>query len=335
MKSVKLKVSLIANVIAIICLVILGIITFIFVKQSLSEEIIRSEQNRLISGKNLIDNFRKNTANSLQRLSETILRNPYSKLSSQQALMENVGMQLRNFRDAGNYLAVYIAQPDGELLVSDPDSDAQNLNFGIYGKANGYDARTREFYIEAKNRNGLFITNSYIDATTGLPCFTYAMPLNKDGKFLGILAIDVLTKDLEESLKQIPGDSFAYDKNKFAFISTSKDYSHNRPNVKIVADEFSKISTNKMPFYYISEKGSKRLAMCDKEHDYTICAMTYIDTVNHSSEKIAYIQTAVVIFTSILSITLLYFIISYYLSPLTKIQTGLNSFFDFINHKTK
>ncbi|WP_410689608.1 methyl-accepting chemotaxis protein [Campylobacter lari] len=37
----------------------------------------------------------------------------------------------------------------------------------------------------------------------------------------------------------------------------------------------------------------------------------------------------------ILSIILLYFIISYYISPLQKIQTGLNSFFDFINHKTK
>ncbi|HDZ5066372.1 TPA: methyl-accepting chemotaxis protein, partial [Campylobacter jejuni] len=50
---------------------------------------------------------------------------------------------------------------------------------------------------------------------------------------------------------------------------------------------------------------------------------------------IALIQTAIVIFTSIISIILLYFIVSKYLSPLTAIQTGLASFFDFINHKTK
>ncbi|EPJ2063406.1 methyl-accepting chemotaxis protein, partial [Campylobacter coli] len=51
--------------------------------------------------------------------------------------------------------------------------------------------------------------------------------------------------------------------------------------------------------------------------------------------KIAYIQIAIVIITSIISVLLLYFIVSRYLSPLASIQVGLNSFFDFINHKTK
>ncbi|KQH40939.1 chemotaxis protein, partial [Campylobacter coli] len=51
--------------------------------------------------------------------------------------------------------------------------------------------------------------------------------------------------------------------------------------------------------------------------------------------KIAYIQIAIVIITSIISVLLLYFIVSRYLSPLAAIQTGLTSFFDFINHKTK
>ncbi|MCR6594770.1 cache domain-containing protein, partial [Campylobacter insulaenigrae] len=319
MKSIKLKVSLIANMIAVACLLILGIITFIFVKQSLFNEIIQSEQNRLVATVNLVENFRENTSNSLQKLSETILRNPYSKLNSQEMLMENVGIQLKAFRDAGNYLAVYIAQPDGELIVSDPDSDSRNLDFGLYGKADGYDARTREFYIEAKKKNGLYITASYIDVTTGLPCFTYAMPLIKDGKFIGILAIDILVKDLEENLKQMPGDSLAYDKNKFAFVSTNSNYLGDAPSVSIVANTFATTSNNQ-PFFYTSSTGSKRLGICNIVNDNTICTMTYTDTINHSSEKIAYIQAIIVIFTSILSVLLLYFIVSRYLSPLEKIQ---------------
>ncbi|WP_425484002.1 methyl-accepting chemotaxis protein [Campylobacter ornithocola] len=51
--------------------------------------------------------------------------------------------------------------------------------------------------------------------------------------------------------------------------------------------------------------------------------------------QIAFTQTIVVIIMIVLSIAVLYFIVSRYLSPLEKIQTGLNSFFDFINHKTK
>ncbi|EIE2154680.1 PDC sensor domain-containing protein, partial [Campylobacter lari] len=334
MKSIKLKVAMIANIMAVICLLILGIVTFIFVKQSLFDEIVNSEKNRLISTNNLVENFRESTSNSLLKLSETILRNPYSNLNSQEALAQNVGVQLKAFRDAGNYLAVYIAQPDGELVASDPDSDSKNIDYGFYGKADGYDARTREFYIEARKKNGLFITASYIDATTGLPCFTYAMPLNKDGKFVGVLAIDVLVKDLTENLKQMPGDSFVYDKNRYAFASTNKNYVANDPNISIVADAFAK-SSNGEPFFYTSDEGSERLALCNNSNDYTVCNVAYVDTINNSSEKIAYIQAIIVIFTSILSVVLLYFIVSRYLSPLEKIQTGLNSFFDFINHKTK
>ncbi|EGF8332007.1 methyl-accepting chemotaxis protein, partial [Campylobacter lari] len=334
MKSIKLKVAMIANIMAVICLLILGIVTFIFVKQSLFDEIVNSEKNRLISTNNLVENFRESTSNSLLKLSETILRNPYSNLNSQEALAQNVGVQLKAFRDAGNYLAVYIAQPDGELVVSDPDSDSKNIDYGFYGKADGYDARTREFYIEARKKNGLFITASYIDATTGLPCFTYAMPLNKDGKFVGILAIDVLVKDLIENLKQMPGDSFVYDKNRYAFASTHKNYTGNHPNISTIADAFSKTKNNE-PFFYTSAEGNERLALCNNSNDYTVCNVAYVDTINNSSEKIAYIQAIIVIFTSILSVVLLYFIVSRYLSPLEKIQTGLNSFFDFINHKTK
>lgn len=41
MKSVKLKVSLIANLIAVVCLIILGVVTFIFVKQAIFHEVVR------------------------------------------------------------------------------------------------------------------------------------------------------------------------------------------------------------------------------------------------------------------------------------------------------
>ncbi|WP_414437348.1 methyl-accepting chemotaxis protein [Campylobacter peloridis] len=160
------------------------------------------------------------------------------------------------------------------------------------------------------------------------------MPLLKDGKFIGVLAIDILVKDLEDSLKQMPGASFIYDKNRFSFASTSKNYIANDPNVGIVADGFSKVKDGE-PFFYTSKEGNERLAMCDHIDGYTVCNMAYIDTISQSSEKIAYIQAIIVIFTSIISIVLLYFITSFYLSPLQAIQSGLNSFFDFINHKTK
>lgn len=179
MKSVKLKVSLIANLIAVVCLIILGVVTFIFVKQAIFHEVVNAEINYVKTAKNSIESFKARNSLALESLAKSILKHPVEQLDSQDALMHYVGKDLKNFRDAGRFLAVYIAQPNGELVITDPDSDAKNLDFGTYGKADNYDARTREYYIEAVKTNKLYITPSYIDVTTNLPCFTYSIPLYK------------------------------------------------------------------------------------------------------------------------------------------------------------
>ncbi|PVX12798.1 chemotaxis protein, partial [Campylobacter jejuni] len=55
MKSVKLKVALIANLIAVVCLVILGVITFMFVKQAIFHEVVKAETNYVKTAKNSME----------------------------------------------------------------------------------------------------------------------------------------------------------------------------------------------------------------------------------------------------------------------------------------
>ncbi|QKF80048.1 Cache sensor-containing MCP-domain signal transduction protein [Campylobacter armoricus] len=336
MKSIKLKISLIANIVAIVCLIILGIISFIFTKKALNHEVVKAETNYVKTAESSIREFKDFNTQTLKKLSEAILKLPYSGLNSQEKLMENTGKILKTYRDINNYLAVYIAQPNGELIVSDPDSDSKGLDYGIYGKADNYDATTREFYIEAKRKNNLYITAAYIDTTTGLPCFTYAMPLNKDGKFIGILAIDVLVEDLQNKFGELPGRTFVFDHAYTVFASTDKSLISEEQNLDIitVAKAFEKAGDYNI-FDYTTQNGQDKFGICVKIDTYTTCAGENVEVIETPALKIAYIQTTIVIFTSIASIILLYFIISYYLSPLQAIQTGLNSFFDFINHKTK
>ncbi|EDO8026822.1 chemotaxis protein [Campylobacter coli] len=125
MKSVKIKVSLIANLIAIVCLIFLGIITFIFVKDEVFNQVVKSESNYVRTAKNSMEAFKARN----ESLAKNILKLPYEQISNQEALMRYVGKDLKVFRDAGGFLAVYIAQPDGELVVTDPDSDEKGLNF--------------------------------------------------------------------------------------------------------------------------------------------------------------------------------------------------------------
>ncbi|EAL8363368.1 methyl-accepting chemotaxis protein [Campylobacter jejuni] len=336
MKSVKLKVSLIANLIAVVCLIILGVVTFIFVKQAIFHEVVNAEINYVKTAKNSIESFKARNSLALESLAKSILKHPIEQLDSQDALMHYVGKDLKNFRDAGRFLAVYIAQPNGELVVSDPDSDAKNLDFGTYGKADNYDARTREYYIEAVKTNKLYITPSYIDVTTNLPCFTYSIPLYKDGKFIGVLAVDILAADLQAEFENLPGRTFVFDEENKVFVSTDKTLLQQGYDISTIAN-LAKTKEDLEPFEYTRPKdGNERFAVCTKVSGiYTACVGEPIEQIEAPVYKAAFIQAIVVIIVVVFSVILLYFIVSKYLSPLAAIQTGLTSFFDFINYKTK
>ena len=299
-------------------------------------QVVKSESNYVRTAKNSMEAFKARNTAALESLAKNILKLPYEQISNQEALMRYVGKDLKVFRDAGGFLAVYIAQPDGELVVTDPDSDEKGLNFGIYGKADNYDARTRDYFKGAVKANGLYVTPSYLDLTTNLPCFTYATPLYKEGKFIGVLAIDILVKDLQREFENLPGRTFVFDSENSIFVSTDKELLKPGYDVSPVAN-IAKDKKYYEPFRYVRPlDGTQRFGVCAKVlGEYTACVGEPIDYIEEPVFKIAYIQIAIVIITSIISVLLLYFIVSRYLSPLAAIQTGLTSFFDFINHKTK
>ncbi|EPU0131540.1 methyl-accepting chemotaxis protein, partial [Campylobacter jejuni] len=190
--------------------------------------------------------------------------------------------------------------------------------------------------MEAVKTNKLYITPSYIDVTTNLPCFTYSIPLYKDGKFIGVLAVDILAADLQAEFENLPGRTFVFDEENKVFVSTDKTLLQQGYDISTIAN-LAKTKEDLEPFEYTRPKdGNERFAVCTKVSGiYTACVGEPIEQIEAPVYKIAFIQTVIVVFASILSVILLYFIVSKYLSPLAAIQTGLTSFFDFINYKTK
>ncbi|ECK1938703.1 methyl-accepting chemotaxis protein [Campylobacter lari] len=332
--GIKLKISLIANIIAIVCLISLGITTFYFVKDALLKNTIEAQTNYLKSSKDLMNDFKTSTEKSLQNLSRAILKHPLYKLKDEESVLASLAVELKAFRDSGGFLGVYVGMPSGELITSDPRADEKQLNAFIFGRAQNYNATTRGWYRGAKEKNGMYVSDVYVDAATNLPCLTYALPLYKDGQFIGVAGIDVLVEELQKKIERIPGDVFIANDSNYAFVSSSKVYLGKVKNVETALGKYKEFGDFK-PFMFTGQNGNDRLGICSKLDKYSACIVTKMNLIEESSEKIAYTQAIIVIFTSIISVILLYFIISRYLSPLEKIQTGLNSFFDFINHKTK
>ncbi|EJL7940209.1 methyl-accepting chemotaxis protein, partial [Campylobacter coli] len=333
MNNIKIKLSVIANSIAIFALSILSIISFYFTKDSLYQSTLHAETELLKATQISIEDFRSRNISLLNALEKDILNLPYEALNSQDNIINNAGAILKYYRNSGNLLAVYIGLDNGENIVSDDLSEKKNTNITINGKANNYNATTREWYKEARNSNQMYITPAYIDVVSNEYAITYSKALYKDGKFIGVLGIDVLLTSLQDRIARTPGNTFVFDHKDRIFAATNKALLDPSVDHSPVLNAYKAHGDNNFFSYKLNNE--ERLGVCTKVFAYTACITESTDVINKPIFKAAYIQVIALIIMISISIILLYFIVSKYLSPLAAIQTGLTSFFDFINHKTK
>ncbi|XUQ88551.1 methyl-accepting chemotaxis protein [Campylobacter jejuni] len=333
MNNIKIKLSVIANSIAIFALSILSIISFYFTKDSLYQSTLYTETELLKATQISIEDFRSRNISLLNTLEKDILKLPYEALNSQDNIVNNVGAILKYYRNSGNLLAVYIGLDNGENIMSSDLSEKKNTNITINGKANNYNATTREWYKEARNSNQIYITPAYIDAISNEYCITYSKALYKDGKFIGVLGIDILLTSLQDQIARTPGNTFVFDNKDKIFAATNEALLDPSVDHSPVLNAYK--THGDYNFFTYGLDGKERLGTCTKVFAYTACITESADTINKPIYKAAYIQVIALIVMISISIILLYFIVSKYLSPLAAIQTGLTSFFDFINYKTK
>ncbi|ECR0838003.1 methyl-accepting chemotaxis protein, partial [Campylobacter jejuni] len=318
---------------AIFALSILSIISFYFTKDSLYQSTLYTETELLKATQISIEDFRSRNISLLNTLEKDILKLPYEALNSQDNIVNNVGAILKYYRNSGNLLAVYIGLDNGENIMSSDLSEKKNTNITINGKANNYNATTREWYKEARNSNQIYITPAYIDVVSNEYCITYSKALYKDGKFIGVLGFDVLLTSLQDRIARTPGNTFVFDHKDKVFAATNKALLDPSVDHSPVLNAYKAHGDNNFFSYKLNNE--ERLGACTKVFAYTACITESTDVINKPIFKAAYIQVIALIVMISISIILLYFIVSKYLSPLAAIQTGLTSFFDFINYKTK
>ncbi|MBZ7936579.1 methyl-accepting chemotaxis protein, partial [Campylobacter sp. B0100352/1] len=302
--SIKIKMSLIANIIAIICLLALGIVTFIFVKDALLKQVISTQTNYVKTAKSSMTNYNEVKLTVLKELANSLSKLPLSSFSDEKAVLDNAGLIFQNYRKGGDLLAAYIGLSNGEYIGSDPRSDKKNVDAIIYGKANNYDSRNRDWYKNAKEQNGIYESPSYIDTASNLPCFTYSMPFYKDGKFIGVLAIDVSNANLQKQFDKLSGDVFVFDQKNYVFVSSNKAFLGQNSNIPNIESKF-KQTGDYNSFSYTRIQGGDRLAMCSQFNNYTICSSEPVEAIQKQVSKIAYIQIIIVVVIIIISIVLL------------------------------
>lgn len=173
LSSIKIKVSAIANLIAILALALLGFITFYFVEKNVANEVITAYSNYVKTADLQMREYDSKNLEILNTLAHNIQALGDEHFASEEAIIDAVGPMLKNYKDSSKVLMIYLGfSADGEMLTSDPVSDERNLAYRIRGKADNYDARTRPWYKQALQDNKAVTSESYIDSLTGKPCIT-------------------------------------------------------------------------------------------------------------------------------------------------------------------
>ncbi|EGZ8148275.1 methyl-accepting chemotaxis protein, partial [Campylobacter jejuni] len=328
MNSIKIKLSLIANLIAIFALIVLGIVSFYFTKTSLYESTLKNQTDLLKVTQSTVEDFRSTNQSFTRALEKDIANLPYQSLITEENIINNVGPILKYYRHSINALNVYLGLNNGKVLLSQKSNDAKMPEL-----RDDLDIKTKDWYQEALKTNDIFVTPAYLDTILKQYVITYSKAIYKDGKIIGVLGVDIPLEDLQNSVANTPGNTFLFDQKNKIFAATNKALLDPSVDHSPVLNAYKAHGDNNFFSYKLNNE--ERLGACTKVFAYTACITESTDVINKPIFKAAYIQVIALIVMISISIILLYFIVSKYLSPLAAIQTGLTSFFDFINHKTK
>ncbi|HEF5803872.1 TPA: methyl-accepting chemotaxis protein [Campylobacter coli] len=328
MNSIKIKLSLIANLIAIFALIVLGIVSFYFTKTSLYESTLKNQTDLLKVTQSTVEDFRSTNQSFTRALEKDIVNLPYQSLITEENIINNVGPILKYYRHSINALNVYLGLNNGKVLLSQKSNDAKMPEL-----RDDLDIKTKDWYQEALKTNDIFVTPAYLDTILKQYVITYSKAIYKDGKIIGVLGVNIPSEDLQNLVANTPGNTFLFDQKNKIFAATNKELLNPSIDHSPVLNAYK--THGDYNFFTYGLDGKERLGTCTKVFAYTACITENADIINKPIHKAAFIQAIVVIIVVVFSVVLLYFIVSKYLSPLAAIQTGLNSFFNFINHKTK
>ncbi|MBX2551186.1 cache domain-containing protein, partial [Campylobacter jejuni] len=331
MNNIKIKLSLIANLIAIFALIVLGIVSFYFTKTSLYESTLKNQTDLLKVTQSTVEDFRSTNQSFTRALEKDIANLPYQSLITEENIINNVGPILKYYRHSINALNVYLGLNNGKVLLSQKSNDAKMPEL-----RDDLDIKTKDWYQEALKTNDIFVTPAYpayLDTILKQYVITYSKAIYKDGKIIGVLGVDIPSEDLQNLVANTPGNTFLFDQKNKIFAATNKELLNPSIDHSPVLNAYK--THGDYNFFTYGLDGKERLGTCTKVFAYTACITESADIINEPISKAAFIQAIVVIIVVIISVILLYFIVSKYLSPLAAIQTGLTSFFDFINYKTK
>ncbi|HEC1515741.1 TPA: methyl-accepting chemotaxis protein [Campylobacter coli] len=250
-----------------------------------------------------------------------------------------------------NLIKVIKKVNDYDLVYVGFDNTGKNYQSDdqILDLSKGYDTKNRPWYKAAKEAKKLIVTEPYKSHNSGEVGLTYAAPFyDRNGNFRGVVGGDydlanfstnVLTVGKSDNTftEVLDSEGTILFNDEVAKILTKTELSINIANAIKANPALIDPRNQDTLFTAKDHQGVDYAIMCNSAFNplFKICTITENKVYTEAVNSILMKQVIVSIIAIIIALILIRFSISRSLSPLAAIQTGLTSFFDFINHKTK
>ncbi len=212
-------------------MLVLFVIIFAMLNNSLQSYVRKSEQNILAE-----------KAESI----EYQIRNDLDKIS--QVIMDAECFIMGSFDDSekilGSLTSLSAQFPDTNGFYAGFE-DGRYIDGGGWEPEEGWDARTRDWYLDGKKAGGrIFYTEPYLDSNTGLTCISITKAFNDPrGRFAGVISFDyyfnLIQAIIEGKIKEEQTGFIVNDKAAFVY---HKDYSVEESINRIEGGKYSDFS---------------------------------------------------------------------------------------------
>ena len=247
-------------------------------------------------------------------------------------------------------LMFIVYEDDGKVILQNYDESGSAIS--PTWDSVGVDLRTRQWYIQTKQKNSSVITPVYESVAgkyKGQSFATATMPITKNGKFIGVVGFDISVEGFQERFeffknKELPsmnvfmvdngGAIFSHDNMELAKSGFFKDVEH-KLQEKLRSDPAQDGAIE----YYLHLPDSKpvdRIGFYKRfPFGWVIVAVAnkadYTQAVNENLIETIILASIM----TILGAVGIFFIIRYFTAPINTIKQLLVGFFQYLNHESK
>ncbi len=322
--SITHKVLITTLFLSVICFVSLGAFMYFNTKKVVSQIEYDTQLGKLKQVENLIGVYIQEKHRLVKTLAQVALQSNLDE--------DTIAKNLALVNVGGNFNLTYMGFENGRML---------RANFKHTSISDGYDPRTRDWYIITKNNmKDTLISTPWLHFSFKIPVFGFSAVVIKDNKLAGIVGADISLKSLNDYILTDINKDKEHKSEIIIIDSESRFVTNSNRDLVLQSSDFSKELVNKASKsneFSILMGNTKSIAVCD-HHDLTkwlVCSIVPEKQIYDAVSKSVYPIFIMLSILAIVFIIVMYVVMNNILKPIAKIKIALLDFFSFLNHEKK